>query len=182
MIEVIDQSCVGCGACIKACAYDAIRIVNQLAVIDADKCTLCGACVQACPFDAIVIRKKGRVQADIQDHQGIWIFAEQKDGVIAPVVFESLGKGRDLADQMEAELSAVLLGSEIEGLASELIAFGADQVILVDDPDCGICETAAMPERSPNWPGNTNPRSYLQAPPSPEGLSSPEWLCNCIPA
>lgn len=135
MIEVIDQSCVGCGACIKACAYDAIRIVNQLAVIDADKCTLCGACVQACPFDAIVIRKKGRVQADIQDHQGIWIFAEQKDGVIAPVVFELLGKGRDLADQMEAELSAVLLGSEIEGLASELIAFGADQVILVDDPE-----------------------------------------------
>ena len=135
MIEIIDQYCVGCGACIKACAYNAIHLENKLAVIDADKCTLCGACVQACPFDAIVIRKKGEVQADMQDHQGIWVFAEQKDGVIAPVVFELLGRARDLADQMEAELSAVLLGWEIEGLASELIAFGADQVIEVDDPE-----------------------------------------------
>jgi len=135
MIEVIDQSCVGCGACVKACAYDAIRIENKLAAIDTDKCTLCGACVQTCPFNAIVIRKKGEVQADIHEHQGIWIFAEQKDGAIAPVVFELLGKGRDLADQMEAELSAVLLGFEVEGLAEELIAFGADKVIVVDDPE-----------------------------------------------
>ncbi len=135
MIEVIDQSCVGCGACLKACAYGAIRIVDKLAVIDGEKCTLCGACVQACPFDAIVIRKKGEVQADIHDHQGIWVFAEQKDGSIAPVVFELLGRGRELADQMATELSAVLLGSGIEGLTSELIAAGADQVILVDDPE-----------------------------------------------
>ena len=135
MIEVIDQSCVGCGACVKACAYDAIRLEGKLAVIDIDKCTLCGACVQACPFDAIVIRRQGAVQTDLQEHQGIWIFAEQKEGAIAPVVLELLGKGRDLAEQMEAELSAVLLGSEVESLASELIAFGADQVIVVDDPE-----------------------------------------------
>ncbi len=134
MIEVIEQICVGCGACIKACAYDAIRLENQIAVIDQDKCTLCGACVQACPFDAIVIRKSGEVPDDKEDYSGIWIYAEQKDGVIAPVVFELLGKGRDLADQMETELSAILLGEGVEALASELIAFGADQVIMVDDP------------------------------------------------
>ena len=108
MIEVIDQSCVGCGACLKACAYGAIRIVDKLAVIDAEKCTLCGACVQACPFDAIVIRKKGEVQADLQDHQGIWVFAEQKDGSIAPVVFELLGRGRELADQMAIVYTSAL--------------------------------------------------------------------------
>ena len=135
MIEVIDQKCVGCGACIRACAYDAIHLEGKLAVIDTDKCTLCGACVQACPFDAIVIRKKTSVLADKDDYQGIWIFAEQKDGVIAPVVFELLGNGRDLAEQMEEELSAVLFGSEVEDLASELIAYGADQVIVVDDPE-----------------------------------------------
>lgn len=134
MIEVIEQICVGCGACIQACAYDAIRLENQIAVIDQDKCTLCAACVQACPFDAIVIRKSGEVPDDKEDYSGIWVYAEQKDGVIAPVVFELLGKGRDLADQMETELSAILLGEGMEGLASELIAFGADQVIVVDDP------------------------------------------------
>lgn len=134
MIEVIEQICVGCGACIQACAYDAIRLENQIAVIDQNKCTLCAACVQACPFDAIVIRKSGEVPDDKEDYSGIWVYAEQKDGVIAPVVFELLGKGRDLADQMETELSAILLGEGVEGLASELIAFGADQVVVVDDP------------------------------------------------
>lgn len=135
MIEVIDQKCVGCGACLRACAYDAIRIEDKLAIIDADKCVLCGACVQACPFDAIVIRKKSVDQVDKADFQGIWVYAEQREGVIAPVTLELLGKGRELADEMGTELSAVLLGSEIEALSSELIASGADQVIVVDDPE-----------------------------------------------
>lgn len=135
MIEVIDQKCVGCGACVRACAYDAIKLENKLAIIDAEKCTLCGACVQSCPFDAIVIRKAFTAQINKSDYQGIWVFAEQKDGVIAQVTLELLGKGRELADQMEAELSAVLFGSQIEGLSEELIAYGADQVIEVDDPE-----------------------------------------------
>lgn len=135
MIEVLDQKCVGCGACIRACAYEAITVIDKLAIIDLDKCVLCGACVGSCPFEAILIRKKESVQIDKAEYSGIWVFAEQKDGIIAPVVFELLGKGRDLADQMGAELSAVVLGSGIESLASELIAYGADQVIEVDDPE-----------------------------------------------
>ena len=126
MIEIIDQNCVGCGACIRACAYDAIRLEGKLAVIDTEKCTLCGACVQACPFEAIVIRKLASEQINKSEFQGVWVFAEQKEGTIAPVVFELLGKARELADQLEAELSAVLFGSGVEDLASELIAFGAD--------------------------------------------------------
>ena len=135
MIEIIDQNCVGCGACIRACAYDAIRLEGKLAVIDTEKCTLCGACVQACPFEEIVIRKLASEQINKSEFQGVWVFAEQKEGTIAPVVFELLGKARELADQLEAELSAVLFGSGVEDLASELIAFGADQVIVVDDPE-----------------------------------------------
>lgn len=135
MIEVLEQKCVGCGACVKSCAYDAIQMVDKLAVIDLEKCTLCGACVQACPFDAILIRKRSEVQLDKAEYEGIWVFAEQKDNQIAPVVFELLGKGRELADQMGAELSAVVFGSQIGDLSSELIAFGADQVIVVDDPE-----------------------------------------------
>jgi len=134
MIEIIDEKCIGCGACLRACAYDAITVSDKLAQIDLDKCVLCGACVESCPFDAIVIRRMESEAADKSQFEGIWVYAEQRDGIIAPVVFELLGKGRDLADQMECELSAILLGSEIEGLAAELFAFGADQVICVDDP------------------------------------------------
>lgn len=134
MIEVINEKCVGCGACVRACAYEAISVNSKLAEIDIDKCTLCGACVQSCPFDAIIIRRSMEVQINKADYSGVWVFAEQKDGIIAPVVFELLGKGRDLADQMEQELCAILLGHDIEPLATDLIAFGADRVIYVNDP------------------------------------------------
>jgi len=134
MIEVITEKCIGCGACIKACAYEAITIEAKLAEINPDKCTLCGACVQACPFDAIMIRKIATAAINKANYQGIWVFAEQREGQIAPVAFELLGKGRDLADQMGCELCAILLGSDLNGMAEELIAFGADQVIQIDDP------------------------------------------------
>ena len=134
MIEVISEKCVGCGACIRSCAYDAIKLEDKLAVIDADKCVLCGACVQSCPFEAILLRKLQAKAIDKGEYSGIWVFAEQREGIIAPVAYELLGKGRELADELEAELSAVVFGHKIESLAADLIAFGADQVILVDDP------------------------------------------------
>jgi len=134
MIEVLIDKCVGCGACLLACAYDAIKIEDKIAVINPDKCILCGACVSTCPFEAILLRKAKSEAIDKSEYNGVWVFAEQRDGVIAPVVFELLGKGRELADELSAELSAVLLGHQIESLSSELIAFGADQVIIVDDP------------------------------------------------
>jgi len=134
MIEVIREKCVGCELCIKSCAYDAIKMVDKTAEIDLDKCTLCGACVSACPFDAIFIRKHGQEAIDRTQYKGIWIFAEQKDNEIAPVVFELLGKGKELAEQKEAELTAILLGHKIENLADKLFHYGADKVIIVDDP------------------------------------------------
>lgn len=133
MIEVIDQRCVGCGACLKACAYGAITIEDKLAVIDPDKCVLCGACVETCPFDAIMIRKYGRTEIDRSLYKGIWVFAEQQHGKIAPVVHELLGKGRELADARDSQLTAVLLGYNIENLIPELFESGADVVIAVDD-------------------------------------------------
>ncbi|MDD4276352.1 MAG: electron transfer flavoprotein subunit alpha [Candidatus Cloacimonetes bacterium] len=134
MIEVIGRKCIGCTACRRACIYDAITMQEHIAVIDLDKCTLCGACVPACPVDAIVMQKPRASTIDTEDYQGIWIFVEHKDGVIAPVTLELLGKGRALAGQIKEKLSAILLGSEILGLADELIAFGADKVIAIDDP------------------------------------------------
>ncbi|MCD6176221.1 MAG: electron transfer flavoprotein subunit alpha [Candidatus Cloacimonetes bacterium] len=134
MIEVIREKCIGCELCLKACAYDAIVIKDKVAEIDMDKCTLCGACVSACPFDAIIIRKFGQEKIDRSQFKDIWIFAEQKNNEIAPVVFELLGKGSELAEQRECDLVAILMGHNIEDLSKELIAYGADKVIMVDDP------------------------------------------------
>ena len=132
MIEVIKDRCVGCNICIKSCAYDAIFKTDGVVEIDQDKCTLCGACISACKFDAIIVRRIGKVSVNKDDFSGVWIFAEQRNGEIAPVVYELLGKGKQLADERGSKLTAVLMGSEVEQMAQELIYYGADEVIVVD--------------------------------------------------
>lgn len=42
-------SCCGYGSCVKACHFDAIHVVNGVAVVDKEKCVACGACQKACP-------------------------------------------------------------------------------------------------------------------------------------
>jgi electron transfer flavoprotein alpha subunit len=60
MIRVFKDKCTGCNLCVKSCAFDAIKIINKIAVINLDNCTLCGACVTACPFEAIEIKRKNK--------------------------------------------------------------------------------------------------------------------------
>jgi len=67
-------------------------------------------------------------------HGDVLVFAEQEDGEIHQVSFELLGKGRELADRLEVQLNAVLLGWQIEDKALELVYRGADNVFLYDHP------------------------------------------------
>jgi electron transfer flavoprotein alpha subunit len=68
------------------------------------------------------------------DYRGVWTLSEIRDGKILPVSFELLAWGRDLADKLEVELSAVLLGHGVISQARALIAGGADRVYVVDSP------------------------------------------------
>ncbi len=65
---------------------------------------------------------------------GVWIFAEQRGGVLAAVTAELLGEGRRLAAELEAPLAAVLLGNRVASLAPELLAAGAHKVYLLEHP------------------------------------------------
>jgi electron transfer flavoprotein alpha subunit len=133
-IQIILEKCTGCSLCLKACPFDAIRIMDKKAVIDLNKCTLCGACVPTCKFKAILIEKAtGAPAENIADYKGVWVFAEQKKGKVQPVVFELLGKARQLAADLGTQVSAVLLGERLEEEIQELIWRGADCVYVVEN-------------------------------------------------
>ena len=63
----------------------------------------------------------------------IWVFCEQRDGLVQPVALELLGVARELAGKTGAQVGALLLGCNVAQQAKELIAYGADEVRLVDD-------------------------------------------------
>jgi len=134
-IAVIEEKCVGCTLCVKVCPFGAITMDERLAKIDLTRCTLCGACIEACKFEAIEMEQKEGGGADLSEYQDVWVFAEQFDGHIESVTYELLGEGRQLADDLGMRLCAVLLGSNIEDKAQDLIARGAEKVYVVDRPE-----------------------------------------------
>ncbi|MBC3805101.1 4Fe-4S dicluster domain-containing protein [Acetobacterium fimetarium] len=133
-IKVIEEKCVGCAKCQKSCPFDAITIEDKIAVIG-DACTNCGTCVEVCPTDAIIQEGTEKVVKDLSMYKGVWVFAEQREGKIMPVVFELLGEGKKLAAEIGTELCAILCGSNVAGLADELFAYGAEKVYLADAPE-----------------------------------------------
>ena len=72
---------------------------------------------------------------NIAEYKGVFVFAQQVDNELSGIALELIGKGKDLAKDLNTEVTAVLVGYEVKGLADELAAYGADKVILVDDPE-----------------------------------------------
>ena len=72
----------------------------------------------------------------IAQYKGVFVFAQQVDNEISGIAFELLGKAKELASSLETkEVTAVLIGSDVKGLVDQLAEYGADRVIVVDDPE-----------------------------------------------
>ncbi len=153
-----EGKCIACGLCepecpVAAIAYDA----RGEPEIDLATCIGCRKCVEICPAAALEMRftpeelrrieelkasgewrepgatAAGQPRAD-EAYRGVWVFVEQQDGEAASVGWELLGVGQRLARDLEVELAALVLGHEVEHLAGEAFAYGAEVVYLVDDP------------------------------------------------
>ncbi len=77
------------------------------------------------------------------DYKGIWVYAEHSSGKFNNISLELLGKGRELADQLNTKLTAVLLGNNVNHLAEELLIYGADEVIYAEDKSIEVYTTDA---------------------------------------
>ena len=71
---------------------------------------------------------------NINDYKGVLVYIEQRYNEVQNVSLELLGKGRKIADELGVSLTAALPGSGVEKHAQLLVEFGADKVILLDDP------------------------------------------------
>lgn len=72
---------------------------------------------------------------NLEEYKGVFIYAQQVDNQINNIAFELLGCAKKLAEPLQTEVTAVLIGYKVKDLADELAEYGADRVIVVDDPE-----------------------------------------------
>jgi|UniRef100_A0A7C3V4P7 electron transfer flavoprotein alpha subunit len=133
-IIFFQEKCTLCGQCVGACPFGILRLEENALIID-NGCTLCGACVEICESGALAIPAAvGPAPRPGVPPDGVWVFAEQRQGKLAPVALELLGEARRLAETLQAKVAAVLLGHKVEHLCPTLLAAGADKVYLVESP------------------------------------------------
>jgi electron transfer flavoprotein alpha subunit len=142
---IIDRElCIGCEACVDACAFDAIHLDEQDIAVANENCTACGACIDECPTEALHLPGAETpiiITPDLGEYEGVWFWVEQFEGQAGSISWEMAGKGRQLADQLGVALTACVLGSGVEHIAQEAVSYGADRVFLVDDPTLGTYRT-----------------------------------------
>ena len=142
---IIDRElCIGCEACVDACAFDAIHLDEQDIAVANENCTACGACIDECPTEALHLPGAETpiiITPDLGEYEGVWFWVEQFEGQAGSISWEMAGKGRQLADELGVALTACVLGSGVEHIAQEAVSYGADRVFLVDDPTLGTYRT-----------------------------------------
>jgi caffeyl-CoA reductase-Etf complex subunit CarE len=128
------EKCIACGQCVDACPFAVLSLDGDTLVIG-EGCTLCGACVEVCPEGALALPETaGPAPRPALPPDGVWVFAEQRHGHLAPVALELLGEARRLAASLGVGVAAVLFGDRVEHLAPTLLAGGADKVYVAEDP------------------------------------------------
>lgn len=72
---------------------------------------------------------------ELSAYKNVYVIAETRDGKVQDVSYQLLGKGREIADKTHSSLHVILAGYNIKNAAQDLIAHGADEVIVIDSRD-----------------------------------------------
>ena len=142
--EILSDKCIGCQICVAECPVGAIEMSHGVALIDPEVCIGCGKCSEVCPVEAVKFEKKMRArkikkpdevsESALAGYQGVAVFIESLSGQGATVSWELVGKAKELAEKLNAGVIGLLLGHEVNDIAQEAIAYGCDDVHVMDDP------------------------------------------------
>jgi electron transfer flavoprotein alpha subunit len=159
--RLLEGKCIACGArCQSACPVNAVDMTDSgEPVILTDKCIGCLKCVKICPASALemyftpeelkilaelasssipleeeIDPEAAALAKTLAEYRGVWVFVEQTEGEPAKVSWELLGIGTELAASLGVELSAMVIGEQVEHICSEAFAHGASKVYLLDAP------------------------------------------------
>lgn len=146
--EIISDKCIACQICIGECPVGAIELTAEgVAKVDPEVCIGCGKCFESCPVDAVKFERKkrrkltkeerGMPKEGLPGYSGVAVFIETAEGEGARVSWELAGKARELARTLDTKVLGFLLGSGVQTIAEEAIAFGCDEVHVIDDPLLG---------------------------------------------
>ncbi len=116
------------------CPFGAFTWENGRLGVNA-ACKMCGLCVKKGPAGVVeLVEKSSAPVIDKTLWRGITVFADTTEGRIHPVTFELLGKARELAAAVNHPVYALLIGSNNQAAAKELLHYGADEVFVYDNP------------------------------------------------
>ena len=133
-IAILERKCTGCGICAGSCPFGAIDMKDGKPELNA-ACKVCGVCVKACPEKAILKLETKTASVDKSQWNDILVFAEVSGGRLHPVSLELIGKGLELAKNVNYQVKAVLVGSGVSEFAEELRHYGISEVAVYDDPE-----------------------------------------------
>jgi electron transfer flavoprotein alpha subunit len=96
-------------------------------------CKLCKLCIKNCPEDALYLGSELKKEVSKDEWKGVMVYVEHEEGEIHPVTFELIGKARELANKIKHPVYCILIGSQVQNLARELLYYGVDKVFVYDD-------------------------------------------------
>ncbi len=148
-VHIKKEKCIGCEQCVVVCPFEALFMVKGKVEVEPEKCRECRKCLPVCPTEALYLERRERrgpppehgisdivveLPPELGRYKGVWVLVEQEDGKPHSVSWELIGEGMKIAQKLDVELSAIVLGEGVEHIVEEAFHYGAEKVYAIDDP------------------------------------------------